>query len=151
MIVYRIVKGNNRTRDLTGMGAFIDGGRWNNEGNFALYTSENPSLALLELLVHTGTSELPPRMFIMTIEVDDEAPIYVIKDKELPNDWRTPDHIKLKDLGDKILSTGNFIGIKAGSAVLPTQYNYILNPAYKDYHKKVKVIKVEPLDMDQKF
>ena len=84
MIVYRIVKGKNRTRDLTGMGAFLAGGRWNQEGGFALYTSENPSLALLELLVHTGSSELPPRMFIMTIEVDDKVPVYEIKDKDLP-------------------------------------------------------------------
>jgi RES domain-containing protein len=145
------VKGKNRTRDLTGMGAFLAGGRWNHEGSFALYTSENPSLALLELLVHTGSSALPPRMFIMTIEVDDDIPKYEIKDKELPKDWRTPDNFALKELGDKILSTGKSIGIKARSAVLPTQYNYIFNPKYRDYHKKVKVIKVEPLDMDQRF
>jgi len=151
MIVYRIVKGKNRTRDLTGMGAFLAGGRWNQEGRFALYTSENPSLALLELLVHTGSSELPPRMFIMTIEVDDKVPVYEIKDKELPKNWRRPDHIALKELGDKILNTGKFIGIKARSAVLPTQYNYILNPKYTDFYKRVKVINVEPLDLDQRF
>jgi RES domain-containing protein len=151
MIVYRIVKGKNRTRDLTGMGAFLAGGRWNHEGSFGLYTSENPSLALLELLVHNGSSELPPRMFLMTIAVDDDVPIYEIKEKELPKDWRTPDHIALKELGDKILSTGKFIGIRARSAVLPIQYNFIINPKYKDYNKKVRVIKVEPLDLDQRF
>jgi len=38
MIVYRIAKLAKRTNDLTGTGAYLSGGRWNNPGVYALYT-----------------------------------------------------------------------------------------------------------------
>jgi RES domain-containing protein len=151
MLVYRIVKLKKRTRDLSGTGAFNEGGRWNNEGIYALYTSENPSLALLEILVHVDESELPPQMFIITIEVDDSIPLYTMHDKKYPEDWRIPENIELKAMGDKILGKGKYLGLRARSAVMPGQYNYILNPQFPDYHKYVRVIKVEPLTIDQRM
>ena len=151
MTVYRIVKLKKRTSDLTGTGSFNAGGRWNNEGTFALYTSENPSLALLEMLVHAEESELPPQMYLITIEVNDKLPVFKMEDKHLPNDWRLPDNIELKDMGDKVLADLKYIGIKVLSAVLPGQYNYILNPRFPDYYKHVRVIKIEPLDLDKRF
>lgn len=151
MIVYRIVKLKKRTTDLSGTGAFNVGGRWNNEGTYALYTSENASLALLEILVHADESELPPQMFIMTIEIDDTAPVFEIPDADLPDNWRIPDNIELKEMGDRIFQANKFIGIKVRSAVMPGQYNFILNPQFPDYHKHLKVTNVEPLDVDQRL
>jgi RES domain-containing protein len=52
MVVFRIVKSLNRAKDLSGMGAFKNGGRWNSKGTYMLYTSINSSLAYLETLVH---------------------------------------------------------------------------------------------------
>lgn len=151
MTVFRIVKLKKRTSDLSGTGAFNEGGRWNHEGTFALYTSENPSLALLEMLVHAEESELPPQMYLITIEVNDKLPVFEIEDKNLPKEWRLPENIQLKDLGDKMLADLKHIGIKVRSAVLPGQYNYILNPRFPEYYKHVRVIKIEPLDIDKRF
>ena len=151
MTVYRIVKLKKRTSDLSGTGSFNAGGRWNNEGTFALYTSENPSLALLEMLVHAEESELPPKMYLITIDVNDKLPVFEMEDKDLPNERRLPDNIKLKDMGDKMLADLKFVGIKVRSAVLPGQYNYILNPRCRDYYKHVRVIKTEPLGIDKRF
>jgi RES domain-containing protein len=64
MLVYRIVKNRARVNDLSGTGAFMNGGRWNYEGTYALYTSEYRSLALLETLVHTEDEELPPTVIV---------------------------------------------------------------------------------------
>ncbi|WP_069660864.1 RES family NAD+ phosphorylase [Arcticibacter eurypsychrophilus] len=50
MYVYRIVKSEQRTKDLSGMGAFRAGGRWNDKGTYVLCTSENSSLAFLDNL-----------------------------------------------------------------------------------------------------
>ena len=151
MFVYRIVKLKKRTADLSGTGAFLAGGRWNNEGTYALYTSENPSLAFLEVLVHTDLTELPPQLFIITIRIDDDAKFLEIADTDLPKNWRMPENIALKEKGDKILKENKFLGIKCRSAVLPAEYNYILNPLYPDFHKHVKVVKVEPLDVDTRM
>lgn len=151
MIVYRIVKNKKRTRDLSGTGAFNEGGRWNNEGTYALYTSENPSLALLEVLVHVDESELPTQLYISTLEIDNSAPILEIPDGKLPVNWRLPENIALKEMGDRLFEENQYFGIKARSAVLPNQYNFILNPQYPDYHDYIKVIKVERLEVDQRL
>ncbi len=151
MITYRIAKKKHRSLDLSGTGAYNEGGRWNNAGTYALYTSQNQALAALELLVHVEESELPPHLFIMTIEIADTAPIYEIKDADLPKDWRMPENIALKTIGDNLLKGNKYIAIKARSAVMPNEYNYILNPLYPDYNNLVKVVGVEDYDMDARL
>jgi RES domain-containing protein len=151
MRVYRIVKLKKRTKDLSGLGAFLEGGRWNSPGSFALYTSENPSLALLEVLVHLDESDIPPRMFIMEIEVDDRMPVLKIATDQLPKAWRIPEKIQLKEMGDAMLRASNTIGFSVPSAVLPGQYNIILNPSFPGFLDYVQVISVEPLEVDQRL
>jgi len=151
MVVYRIVKSEARTKDLSGRGAFIDGGRWNNPGIFLLYTSINSSLALLESLVHFDESELPPRMFIMRIEIDDTAPIYQFPDEDLPKNWRQPENIALKGLGDKLIRGNQYLAIKVRSSVNPDEYNILLNPMYPAYNDLVKVISAKPYTLDQRL
>jgi len=151
MFVYWIVKNMIRTKDLSGKGAYNEGGRWNNEGVFALYTSENEALALLEVLVHAEESELPPNLFITTIEFSNNYPILTIADSNLPADWRIPENILLKYMGDKILSEEKYLGIKTRSAVLPGSFNYILNPLFPGYYDIVKVVDVGLLEVDKRF
>jgi RES domain-containing protein len=151
MRFYRIVKLKKRTKDLSGLGAFLEGGRWNSPGSFALYTSENPSLALLEVLVHLDESDTPPRMFVMELEVDDQYPITKIEVDVLPKGWRIPDNIQLKQMGDAMLRTADTIGFSVPSAVLPGQYNIILNPYFPGFLDYVQVISVEPLEVDQRL
>ncbi len=151
MLVYRIVKLKKRTRDLSGTGAYNEGGRWNNEGVFALYTSENEALAMLEVLVSVDETELPPNMFIMTIQVDDKAPIYDIPDKSLPKNWRLPENFFLKEWGSRILIENKFIAIKARSAVMQRLYNYVLNPCFPGFYKLIKVINVQKLEIDTRL
>ena len=151
MIVYRIAKKKHRSGDLSGTGAYHEGGRWNNVGVYALYTSENRALAALEVLVHIEESELPPNLYIMIIDVDDSAPIYEIEDTELPKDWREPENIALKTIGDRLFENNKYIGLRARSAVMPSEYNYVLNPQYRDYYNLVKVVRVEDYDVDERL
>lgn len=151
MFVYRIVKSKTRTADLSGTGAFNEGGRWNNEGVFALYTSENEALAMLEVLVHLNESEIPPSLYVIKIAFPDTAPIFHIPDKSLPDDWRIPGNTALQEMGDKILGRKKHLGFRARSAVMPGSYNYILNPLYPDYGKIVTVKTVKLLAVDKRF
>ena len=151
MIVYLSAKKKQTSNDLSGTGAYNEGGRWNNVGVYALYTSENRALAALEVLVHVEESELPPNLYIITINIDDSAPIYEVKDSELPKDWRQPENIALKIMGDKLFEDNKYIGLKVRSAVMPNEYNYILNPLYPDYNNLVKVISAEGHNTDERL
>ena len=151
MKVYRIAKSKERAGDLSGTGAFKVGGRWNNPGTFALYTSENQALAMLELLVHIEESELPPDLYIITLEVDENVPILELKDEELPKDWRLPDNLVLKNIGDQLLLKKHYLGFRVRSAVMPEEYNLVLNPLFQDMNKLVKIISIDRLDVDQRL
>jgi RES domain-containing protein len=151
MIVYRIAKRKSRANDLSGMGAYNEGGRWNSQGTYALYTSESRSLAILEILVHVEPSELPPNLFIMTIAIDENAPIFDVQLHHLPMGWRVPENSALKIMGSNLFDDKKYLAIKAPSAVVPSEYNYILNPRFPGYYDLVKVISIEEYNVDNRL
>lgn len=151
MIVYRIAKKKSRSEDLSGQGAANAGGRWNSQGVHATYTSESRSLALLEILVHVDIEDLPDNLFVMVIEIAPEAQLLEISDSVLPINWREPDNLALKSLGDSILSKNQHIGFKVRSAVLPAEFNVILNPKHPDFNILVKVVKSEEFEPDKRL
>ncbi|MEM1233582.1 MAG: RES family NAD+ phosphorylase, partial [Pseudomonadota bacterium] len=64
MIVYRICR--RKWADLSGEGARRHGGRWNSPGRPAVYLSEHPALALLEIMVHLDLPlEFLPEDFVL--------------------------------------------------------------------------------------
>lgn len=71
MRVYRIAK-TKYIHDLSGAGARIYGGRWNNKGVGLLYTSENRALATVEHLGHVPLSIVPNELSIATIQIPDD-------------------------------------------------------------------------------
>ena len=151
MVVYRIVKSIKRANDLSGTGAFLEGGRWNSPGVYALYTSENRSLASLEVLVHVDESELPPGLFIIGMEIGKDATLYEMKEDELPPGWREPENIALRTLGDRFFAEQKYLGIKVPSAVMPQEYNYVLNPVYPRFRELVRVVSVTEFVVDQRL
>ena len=58
MIVFRLCKSMFKD-DLSGRGAEIAGGRWNNRGRPMLYTAENRALCTAEIAVHTPLGIVP--------------------------------------------------------------------------------------------
>src|SRR5476651_48325 len=119
MIVYRIAKSEIRARDISGTGAFKNGGRWNSKGTYMLYTSMNSSLALLENLVHFDESDLPPDLYVATIEIDDNAPIYELPEMEYPAFWQTHDNLENQLKGDIWMLENKFLAFKVRSAINP--------------------------------
>lgn len=151
MEVYRIVKDRKRTTDLNGTGAFRVGGRWNNKGTYMLYTSENSSLAFLELLVHFDPSEMPPNLYLMHINVADTALIYTVLDREYPRNWLQLEQPENKMLGDQWMGSKAYLGIRVRSAVNVSEYNVLLNPLFSSFHNLVKVIEVQEIPFDERL
>jgi RES domain-containing protein len=148
MFVYRIAKMKERALDLSGKGSFLYGGRWNSEGVFMLYTSIHASLTMLEVLVHADESEMPPQLYIAQIEISENSAIFPFPENELPKNWREPDNLGLKRLGDQLMKEKAWVGISVPSAVLPSEYNILLNPLFPEYNDVVTIKRVDKLETD---
>lgn len=152
MKIYRIVKSAKRAKDLSGMGAYKEGGRWNSPGTYMLYASENSSLAYLENLVHFEAEFAPPSLFIITLEVQVKSrQLYVLPDEEYPANWREIGNLENKAIGDRLMEDGKHLAVRVRSAVNPIEYNYLLNPLFPGYQTLVRFISAEELPVDARL
>ncbi|MEP7142678.1 MAG: RES family NAD+ phosphorylase [Ferruginibacter sp.] len=134
------MQNKNRTTDLSGIGAFMAGGRWNSKGTCMLYTSEYRSLAYLESLVHFDRFSMPPRLFIMVLDINARTPIYTLPAASYPAGWQKPGLISNQQPGDRWMKSMQGIAVKIRSAINPSEFNYLLNPLFPRFHDLVKVM-----------
>ncbi|MCO5945303.1 RES family NAD+ phosphorylase [Mucilaginibacter flavidus] len=149
MILYRIAR-CTYANDLSGTGARLFGGRWNSIGKPATYLASSCSLAMLEVLVHLQPLMVPNDFCLVEVEVPDKH-ILTITTDILPKDWKdvSPPQI-LARIGDDFLKKQEYFMLKVPSAIVPEEYNYLLNPMHPDM-KKVKVINTESFDFDSRL
>jgi len=141
-----------RARDLSGIGAFKNGGRWNSKGTYMLYTSMNSSLAYLENLVHFDEPDLPPDLYIVAIEIkSSDKLVYQLADDGYPAKWQMHGNLENKIMGDKWMLENKFLAFKVRSAVNPTEFNFLLNPLFPGYHDKIAVISIQQLSIDNRL
>jgi RES domain-containing protein len=146
MIVFRVGR-TKYASDLEGVGARMFGGRWNNKLVGCLYTSESRALAVLEYTVNVNIDDIPRALSITIVEIPDQ-PIKVLVETDLPGDWkRIPAPSSTKDFGSKLLLAAAEPVIKIPSAVIQSEYNYLLNPLHKDF-KKIKILDISDFTYD---
>jgi RES domain-containing protein len=136
VIVWRLARLAHAKLD--GEGARLAGGRWNSRGRAAVYASSRLSLAALELLVHTDVPLVPPDLVAFEIDVPDTLEVETVEVAELPKDWRLPGHPSCRAIGDTWLAEERTAALRVPSAVVPEEWNYIINPA----HRAAKAVQV---------
>jgi RES domain-containing protein len=150
MIVYRLCK-KEYANDLSGRGAEINGGRWNGKGLAALYTSASRALCTIEIVVHIPAGIIPMDYCMVAIEFPDDAPVKIIPVKDLPYSWNNnPISLHTQRIGNTFLSSQKALVLKVPSAIVKDEWNYIINPAHKDF-KKVKILDIEPFTFDTRL
>jgi len=128
VLVYRIARSAHHALD--GEGARLYGGRWNSPGRAMIYTSGTLALAALEYLVHVEPENAPDDLIALTIEIPDSADIETLSVNRLPSGWhKTTDVAACKVSGDKWLASGRSLVLRVPSAPIPSEYNYLINPA----------------------
>ncbi len=150
MIVYRIAKGKYKD-DLSGGGAELNGGRWNNKGIKMVYTASSIALAMTEVAVHVPFGLLPVGFFVTSIEVPD-LHMAIVPAKELSGtnwDSHPPSHIT-QDIGDKFINDNEHLVLKVPSVVVPGDFNFLINPFHIEF-SKVKVVDSRPFSFDQRL
>jgi RES domain-containing protein len=107
-------------------------------------------LALLEVLVHLPALIAPNNYYLVSIEVPDTSIVRVAA-KDLPPNWNAmqPPTI-IKKVGDDFLTENKYLLLKVPSAIVPAEYNYLLNIQHPDM-KKVKVISKELFSFDKRL
>jgi RES domain-containing protein len=149
MIVFRLSK-SKYSDDLSGKGAEKTGARWNNKGTPMLYTSASRALCTAEIAVHTPLGNIPSDYNIITLEIPDDS-VLDINSSTLPLDWKTfPHPDSTQKTGNKFITDGKYLVMKVPSTVVQGEYNFVLNPNHKDFHK-VKILNIEPFTFDERL
>ena len=147
MIIYRLSTGNF-ANDISGEGSRIYGGRWNPTGLATLYTSENISLCILEILVRAAKKTSPDTYTLISITIPDNG-IFPIQLKKLKKSWQH-DLEYTQGIGEDFLNETQALCLKVPSAIVPQENNFLLNPLHTDF-KKVKIISSELLELDKRL
>ncbi|MEP7323936.1 MAG: RES family NAD+ phosphorylase [Saprospiraceae bacterium] len=146
MIVYRVGR-SKFSKDFAGEGARLHGGRWNHILTPCIYTSESRALALLEYTVNVTIDAIPRSLSITTFEISD-ASVQELSIEELPGNWTdSPAPASTKDFGTNLLKVAATSVIKIPSAVIPQEFNFILNPKHVGA-KDFKILQVEDFVYD---
>lgn len=146
MIVFRIGK-EQYSKDLSGNGAKLYGGRWNNTGVPCVYTSQSRALALLEYSANVGMDFIPPNLCFTLIEIETDL-IDETVFENLPKDWNAiPSSSSTKLLGSTKLAQSNLPILKVPSVIIPNEFNYIINPLFLD-NNSLKIIDIEKYTYD---
>lgn len=148
MIVFRLAR-REYAQDLTGIGAEKLGGRWNSRGNPVLYTASSRALCLTEWLVHTPSVKMPEQLVMVQLALPDTSTIYHFK--SLPEDWfRFPQPLSTRAMGDTWLIKAENLIAAVPSAVVPEEFNYLINPKHPDI-KSVRILSVDAFRLDERF
>lgn len=127
--------------------------RWNTKGQIVIYTGSSRSLASLELIVHKA-SIVPAMVYkVMVILIaDDDYLFKQIQSKDLPADWRTmAAYAHLQRLGSDWYTSQETLVLKVPSAVIPYEYNYIINADHPEFSSKVQLVRAEDYFWDSSY
>ena len=147
MLVYRITKAMYADRLVASGGA----ARWNNRGQFVIYTAATRALACLENVVHRSGEGLLDTFRVMVIEIAEDLIMETILPDTLPSGWFDFQHYDTcQRIGGEWLRNGRSAVLKVPSAIIANEWNYLLNPAHPDF-ARTTLLHTEPFAFDPRI
>lgn len=127
--------------------------RWNLRGQNVIYTASSISLATLELVVRRNSITLLNNYKVMVISIaDDDRLITQVHLKDLSENWRTlAAYSSLQETGSKWYTTQRTLILQVPSAIIPYEYNFVINTEHPDYNRNVKLVKTEDYFWDKRL
>ena len=127
MRVYRLASARYPANNSEG--ARIAGGRWNEVGTAVIYTSTTLSLAALEVLARDRLISAYYRA--INIDIPDSVVIESVDISSLGPDWHAKSSMpRTAAMGTAWVTSLRTAVLRVPSAVIRTEFNYILNPAH---------------------
>ncbi len=139
--------------DLTGTGAKLTGGRWNEKGIPMVYTSETRAMACLETIVHLNAGALPLNRYLVSIDIPDStwAKAQHETASSLAVGWDAEPAGKISiDFGTDWLQAGTTPILVVPSVIVPEEFNVLINPLHPD-SKGITATKVRKWTYDPRL
>jgi RES domain-containing protein len=152
-IVWRIERQKHAGTPFSGIGAKLNGGRWNSVGISVAYSSAALSLAALEKFVHMKLSHSSKQHLVsFSATIPDNLRMEYQEVSHLPQTWRNSEsyHPELAKIGDEWLMSSRTAVLRVPSAIIPQEYNYLLNPEHPDF-SQIIIGDPEPFALDKRL
>ena len=122
-----------RADDLSGQGAAINPGRWNDQGEAVVYAAQTSSLSVLETAAHVDSSGFPLNRFLVEIRIPDElwAAREVTDAAGLDRAWSAiPAGMASVRYGSAWLFSGRSLLLLVPSVIVPEEPVVLINPMH---------------------
>ena len=137
----------------SGLSASGASNRWNKRDQFVVYAGSSRSLSTLELIVHKNSIALLTSYKVLVISIADED--HLIRQtliSSLPEAWRSLSaYSTLQQIGGDWYDSNETLILKVPSAVIPYEYNFIINMKHPEFKDKVKLVRVENYFWDNRL
>ncbi len=150
LTVWRLCAAKYATTAYSGEGAEMVGGRWSPPGVRLAYTAESRALAVVEILANVDEAS---RLFALKwVMVPAEVPVALLeKPPRFPEDWRQYPHpAGTQRIGAEWAQTARSAALRVPSAVVPGEFNYLLNPAHPEF-VRIRLGEPEPFTFDPRL
>ena len=112
-----------------------------------VYMAQSVALAVLENLVHMSRQDFPTGYVRITATVPDD--IAILSEIDFRGNRSLKD-LSTRALGDAWLDREPSAVLKVRSAVVPEEWNYLLNPRHPDF-SRIVVHQPEPFVFDERL
>jgi RES domain-containing protein len=135
MPAFRLVR-KKYANPLSGEGAARSGNRWNSKGTALIYCADSRALAMAEVAVHLSLGLLPKDYEMVELEISGDVSLRLLAPANLPVGWNSFPHLlQTQRIGDEFVAATESCVLKVPSAVVPGDFNYLLNPAHPDFDR----------------
>lgn len=127
--------------------------RWNKSEEFIIYTGSSRALSTLELVVHRAGIPTDNSYKVMVIRLDiEESDILEVKQEQLPSNWQSIEaYPQLQKLGSHWYHSKEFLILKVPSAIIPKEFNFLINTKHPTFETKVKIEIIEDYSFDKRL
>jgi RES domain-containing protein len=118
--------------DLSGAGARLSGGRWNEVGTAMVYAAGSRALACLETVVHLNAGGLPLNRYLVEIDLpDDMWAAAEVAALAVGWDAEPAGHVSIQ-FGTAWAAARRSALLVVPSVIVPEETNVLVNPAHPD-------------------
>jgi len=150
MRVFRLIRKKHGI-ELSGKGAALSGNRWNSKGTELTYSADSRALAMSEVAVHLSLSILPKDYVMVEVDIQSYVSIASLSKEDLPANWSSFPHLlDTQQIGDVFVTERKDCVLKVPSAVVPGDFNFLINPFHPDF-STIRIVGQEDFPFDSRL